>query len=191
MLQQACQAADHEEDPWDKKPDPWALYKAASHSSATPKQSQGQLRIQALETSLKQSAQEAAQQHVESALQDQNARTDQQVETRFQRLEASLQEVVEQNGRFAHWVDSVNGQIAHTAAEVKEVQVAVSHNEIALQNIGQQAQAQAESTRTTIQASVQQSFQAMQAGFAQQMQTQFQSQMEQFQSLLSKRKLSE
>ena len=147
--------------------------------------------VQALETSLKQSAQEAAQQQVESALQDQSAKADRQVEARFQRLEASLQEVVEQNGKFASWVDSVNGQMAQTAAEVKEVQVAVSHNEVALQNIGQQVQAQAESTRTTIQASVHQSFQATQAGFAQQMQTQFQSQMEQFQSLFAKRKLSD
>ena len=190
-LQQTSQGVEHEEDPWIKQPDPWALYKAAGRSNAAPKQSEGQSRIQALETSLKQSAQEAAQQQVESALQGQSARTDQQVEARFQRLEASLQEVVEQNGKFANWVDSVNGQMAQTAAEVKEVQVAVSHNEVALQNIGQQMQAQVESTRSTIQASVHQSFQAMQAGFAQQMQSQFQSQMEQFQSLLAKRKLSE
>ena len=62
-------------------------------------------------------------------------------------------------------MNQVSGQVSQTSSELKEVQVAVSHQEVTLQNVAQQIQTQTESTHKSIQDSVQQSFQTMQAGF--------------------------
>ena len=156
--------------------------------SAAQTASRGTTRLAALESTLKQSVCSTAEQQVATAVQDHAAKAEKQAEARFQKLEANMEELRAQNVKFEEWVHQVSGQVAQTSSDLQEVQVAVSHQEATLQNMSQQLQTQAESTHVSIQQSVQQSFQTMQAGFAQQMQVQFQSQMEQFQSMLAKRK---
>ena len=85
------------------------------------------------------------------------------------------------------WVQSANQQVSHTAPELCDVQMNLSNQAAAIQNVHAEVQLQAEGTQAAIQNTVQ----AMQASFSQQILAQFQGQMEQFQSLLAKRKLAQ
>ena len=158
------------EDPWLHTPDPWAAFKAATGQPSAPvKAPEGQKRIQALESTLLKSAQQSAEQHAASAVQDFACKTQKQNEARFEKLEADLTEMREQGNRFSQWIASVDSQVAQSAADLKEVQVAVSHQEVTLQNVHQQIVQQAETTQVAVQSSVNQSFQAMQTALANQM----------------------
>ena len=171
------------EDPWTKTADPWAQYKAPV-VPAPSKSTAGQTRLSALESSLRQSALDTAQKHAETAAHSHAAKLHQATEARFEKLETNIREMQQQHVKFTDWVQSINQQVSQTASEISEVQMNLSSQAAAIQNVRVEVQQQAEGTQAAIQSTVQQSFQAMQASFSQQLSAQF----EQFQSLLAKRK---
>ena len=176
------------EDAWAKGPDPWAQYKQPQQGQATQaKSTEGITRLSAIESSLKQTVQDSAHKQVEAAVQAQAAKQNQANEARFERLEASLTEVQRQNAKFTEWVQNVSQQVSRAASELGDVQMNLSCQAAAIENVKTEVQHQAEGTQAAINSTVQ----ATQASFSQQIAAQFQGQMEQFQSLLAKRKLAE
>ena len=85
-----------------QKQDPWSAYKSAQGNPA-PKQPAGPSRLEALESTLKQSAQSTAEQQIASAVQSHAARVEKQAEARFQRLEANMEELRAQNMKLGEW----------------------------------------------------------------------------------------
>ena len=175
------------EDPWLHSLDPWAMHNANKTAAPPAKPPSGQSRIAAIEDSLMKQVTTTAQEHVANEVQAQVAQQGRAADERFAKLESGLQEVQQQNAKLQEWLGSVNQQVARTTGELHEVQMGLSSQEAAINGVRQEIQQQAANTQAT----VSQSFQSMQATFAQQIAAQFQGQMEQFQSLLAKRKLSE
>ena len=179
------------EDPWQNSLDPWAVHNANKGTSVQAKPSSGQSRIAAIEDSLLKQVNSTAQEHVATEVQAQVAQHGKATEERFARLESGLHEVQQQNIKLQEWLGSVNRQVAHATGELQEVQMGLSSQEAAINGVRHEVQQQSANTQATIQSAVCQSFQSMQATFSQQIAAQFQGQLEQFQSLLAKRKLSE
>ena len=173
------------EDPWLNSLDPWAAHNANKTAALQAKPSSGQSRIAAIEDSLLKQVNNTAQEHVATEVQAQLAQHGKATDERFARLVSGLQEV-QQNAKLQEWLGTVNRQVAQTTGELQEVQMGLSSQEAAINGVRQEVQQQSANTQATIQ-----SVQSTQVTFSQQIAALFQGHMEQFQTLLAKRKHSE
>ena len=159
-------------DPWLGGKDPWAAYKPPPGLSAPQPASTADSKLQQVRGEL----QESFRKQLEDYTAAQSEKVNSSQESRLQKLEVGMTELHEQNRKFQDWCQNLGGQLNAHSNQIGEVQRAV-----------QAQQAEVGQLRTEFTQVVANSV----SGLQQDMSRQLASQMQQIESLLSKKPRTE